>query len=218
MWYRFASSVTIGSSESANGETKQIASRPALRRLTGSEAASKPAVHPGVAIYDYVRLLPEIRNRAYETARPDWETGNTPTMIESTYAIIDVLEDVLASLATYYPPGHFEADNPRDYISELIATRFRWHRYRHEPDGRGKNGTIVGVLVAGSVLRDVERMIEEMVGALTLDWEGSGDFKFEDWKRAWKGAHHVDARGLRVGLSRRALSFLLSNQEHEPPK
>ena len=41
-------------------------------------------------------------------------------MVEATYAVIDVLEDVLASLAAYYPQGHFDTLNPRDYFSEVI--------------------------------------------------------------------------------------------------
>jgi hypothetical protein len=156
------------------------------------------SIRSGVRIHDYVRTLPELRQRAYEQARPEWDTGVTARMVEASYRVIDVLQEVLTFLAAYYPPGHFDRENPKDYISELIATRFRWQRYRHEPDGAGQNGTIVHTLVAGSVMADVGQMIVEMVGSLTLDWAdaGSGDFSFESWKADWEQGAYVDPRGL----------------------
>ncbi len=163
-------------------------------------AVGEVVVRPDIPIHDYVRTLPELRRRAYAVARPEWDSGVTARVVNASYAVVDVLQDILASLAAYYPPGHFDRENPRDYISELIAVRFRWHRYRHEPDGHGKNGTIVSTLVAGSVMADVEEMVAQMVGSLTLDWpnERPGDFTFEAWKAQWEEGEYVDPRGLRT--------------------
>ena len=144
------------------------------------------SVRPGVPIHDYVRLLPELHRRAYAAARDDWDSGITERMVSASFDVIHVLEDIMASLATYYPPGHFDRANPRDYISELIATRFQWHHYHHEPHGRGRDGTIVRTLVVGSVVADVEKMIEDAVGSLTLDWSGESGFDFNEWRADWK--------------------------------
>jgi hypothetical protein len=166
--------------------------------MAGNARQGEPAaVHPNLPVEQYVMLLPDLRAKAYERARPQWDTGVTATMVQATYDVILVMEDIVASLCTYYPDGHFDVPNPRDYVSELIANRFSWHRYRHEPDGQGKNGTIVHTLVAGSVLSDMERMVEELVASLNLDWSGETDV-YGRWQAEWTMLPGVDAQGLRV--------------------
>ncbi len=96
-------------------------------------------------------------------------------MVNAGYSVVEVLEDILVSLATYYPEGHFDAENPRDYFSELIASRFRWHRYHIETAGREHSGTIVGPMVVAAVMTDLEGMTVDVVTSLTLDWEASTD-------------------------------------------
>ena len=171
-----------------------------------STATGVAAKRPSISLNDYLKTLPALRHRAYAQARLDWDSGVTARMVDATYRIIDVLQDVLAVLATCYPHGHFDRQEPKDYIAELIATRFGWHRYRHEPEGEGQNGTIVHTLVAGSVLADVEQMVVEMVGSVTLDWSApAGDaagFDFEAWQRAWARGDHIDHRGLRTPARR----------------
>jgi hypothetical protein len=151
-------------------------------RVVGRGAA---VVKSTVAIWDYVKTLPKLKRRAYVAAGPEWDSGVTGRMVEASYRVIDVMQDILANLAARYPAGHFDEPDQRDYISELIATRFRWHRYRHEPDGHGRSGTIVHPLVAASVLADVERMIAEMVESLTLDWAASTDYDYRAWCEEW---------------------------------
>ena len=153
---------------------------------TATHGHASPPVHPGVPVHDYVRLLPELRRRAYATAADDWDSEVTARQVKAAFTVVDVLENIMVSLATYYPPGHFDSTNPRDYISELIASRFRWHRYHHEPDGRGNNGSIVRTLVTASVMRDLERMVDDVVGSLTLDWSGESAFDLEDWRTDWE--------------------------------
>ncbi len=153
-------------------DSQQVTIAEAVGNSEGTSSAiavGQSVSRPNVAISDYVRTLPELRSRAYAEARSEWNSGVTARIVNASYRVIDVLHEVLVSLAAYYPVGHFDHESPRDYISELIASRFRWHRYRHEPDGRARDGTIVQTLVAGSVLADVEQMVIEMVGSLTLD-------------------------------------------------
>ncbi|MFA5910651.1 MAG: hypothetical protein WC815_17870 [Vicinamibacterales bacterium] len=129
--------------------------------------------------------MPALRRRAYQIAQRGFDTGVTAEMLQAGYSVVEVLEDVLVSLATFYPPGHFDAENPRDYFSELIASRFRWHRYHIETAGQGLGGTIVGPMVVGSVLTDLEGMVVDLVTSLTLNWEASTDVALEEWKKDW---------------------------------
>ncbi len=154
--------------------------------LAAPAAQTNRAPVSKLPIHEYVVTLPRLRRRAYEAARHRWDTGVTSEIVEACHGVIAVLEDILAALAVYFPKGHFDAKNPRDYISELLATRFRWHRSHFEPRGHGKSGTIVNVLVAQAVLADAESMVEEMVFSLTSELEGADAFQFEGWKADWR--------------------------------
>jgi hypothetical protein len=156
---------------------------------------SPTRLRPALPIEQYVITLPELRRRAYEAAQPVWDTGITSKAVEATYAVIDVLEDILESLGGYYPDGHFGSANARDYFSHVIASRFRWHRHVSEPDGHGNNGSIVLTLVAGAVLSDVERMIAQVVHSLTLNWEDGAQKDFTRWESEWSEPSAVDAYG-----------------------
>lgn len=146
---------------------------------------TRPATRPDLPLEDFVRTLPELRHRAYAAAQPAWDSGVTADMVNASYAVVEVLEDIVVSLAMYYPEGHFDRENPRDYFSELIASRFRWHRYHIETSGQGRGGTIVGPMVVGAVIDDLEQMVVDMVMSLTLDWEASADVDLEHWKEEW---------------------------------
>jgi hypothetical protein len=107
-------------------------------------------------------------------------------MVNASYQAIDTLSNALIKLAHYYPDGHFDGEDPRDYFSDIIASRFRWHRYHHSTSGIGNSGTIIGPLAAGDVITDVEEMIEDMVCSLTLDWSVRSDPTFERWRSDWR--------------------------------
>ncbi len=114
-------------------------------------------------------------------------------MLNAGYSVVEVLEDVVVSLATYYPEGHFDSENPRDYFSELIASRFRWHTYHLETEGKGRSGTLVGPMVVGAVIHDLELMIVDVVTSLTQDWEAAVDTDLERWKGDWTSRERGDA-------------------------
>lgn len=139
-----------------------------------------------IPLMEYVKSLPELRRRAIKAARPNWDSGITAQMQEGSYSVIDVLEDILVTLAGYYPEGHFDGDSPRDYFSELISSRFRWHRYHNEVEGVGTGGTIVGPMVSADVIADMEEMILQLVRSLTFDESFAGRFDLKDWKRDWE--------------------------------
>lgn len=154
--------------------------------------ATRPATRPQMPLAAFVRTLPELRRRAHDAARPGFESGITAEMVNAGYSVVDVLEDAIVSLATYYPEGHFDRENPRDYFSDLIASRFRWHRYHIETEGQGRGGTIVGTMVVGSVIADLEQMIDDIVTSFSLsmilDWGSTPNDALEQWRREW----HLD--------------------------
>lgn len=144
----------------------------------------KPSGHPAVPVSDYISLLPRLRKRAYAESREGWASGVTYEMLHATNTVIAVMEDVLSTLAMYYPHSHFTTENPRNFMQGVIQQRFDWHRLQMQPEGDGRHGTIVIPMIAGAVLHDLETMVRDMVSSLTLDWSGETTI-FEDWVKNW---------------------------------
>ena len=133
---------------------------------------------------DYINSLPKFKSALLSQAQPKWDTGVTATMVQASYDYIDSLNGVLVTLASYYSPKQFGNQSAHEYFSEIISSRFQWHRTIAEPHSPGTGGTIVNVTCGGSVIADVEKMIEDMVMALvgyddSFDWKG--------WPKRWRG-------------------------------
>lgn len=169
---------------------------PAREQLPSIDAPSA-----SISLDQYVASLPDLRRRAYDAARIRLETGVTSEMVEAYYSINDVLQNALSGLASYYPVGHFDRENLREYVADAVTSRYAWHRYRHEPHGRGQDGTIVRVLVAQSAIEEIERMVVEMVRSLTESWETSPDPQFEAWKERWVAASEPPAPAVEFSVS-----------------
>jgi len=150
---------------------------------------SEPARHEELKnpekLANYIRTLPAIRRDAYGRAKPPWDTGRTGNQKQGCYDVSDVLEQILATLASWYPRRHFNDQEPQDYINAVAASRFTWHRAHLEPNGMGTGGTMIGPTVANSVMNDLEMMIVEMVSSLSLQL---GDFDYDQWKNEWEAA------------------------------
>jgi hypothetical protein len=134
------------------------------------------------AILAYVQSLPEIRAGLRKKAQVRWDTGTTATIVEASSDYIDSLQGLLVSLAGFYPSGSFGAD-PHRFFSEVIASRFRWHRAVCEPYGPGTGGTIVNVVMSRNAVTEVEKMVEDMALSLVgyddrFDWRG--------WPSRWR--------------------------------
>ncbi len=171
-------------------EADKIASaKQALPESTGETRNEKrdKMPHPQKLI-NFVHTLPAVRHIAYERARPLWDTGGTPDQKQGCYDVSDVLEQILVTLTSWYPKNQFSEREPNDYINGVITSRYLWHRSHMEPLGGGTGGTIVGPLVAGAVLEDLERMITEMVDSLHMHLS---DFDFVLWKQQWEDAAAV---------------------------
>jgi hypothetical protein len=147
-----------------------------------------PQIPSRTGLRAFVMTLPILRRLAYEAARPGWESSVTVEMANAGYRVVDTLKTALVALARYYPYEHFGTEDPREYFSELIETRFRWHSHRHSIDGNGFSGTIIGPLSTTEVIADVERMIEEIVEVLVPSCEEGEGFSFAEWLEKWRSA------------------------------
>ncbi|VWB64067.1 hypothetical protein BAR24066_02978 [Burkholderia arboris] len=128
----------------------------------------------------FIKALPKLRRVVYDSAREGWDTGITVEMRQASYDVIDFLEYAWLRLAEFYPVGHFGLRGPRSYIRNYIRDRFQFHWAKHEPNGPGTGGTIVGVLVGGDVIDDLERMTSDTVRALFVHHD---NFEFDEWQR-----------------------------------
>jgi len=133
---------------------------------------------------DYINSLPEFKAALLSQAYPKWDTGVTSTMVQANYDYIDSLNGILVTLAGYYSQEQFGEQSAQEYFSEIISSRFKWHRTIAEPKGPGTGGTIVNVTCGGSVMADVERMVEDMVMEL-VRYDDS--FNWKGWSKRWSG-------------------------------
>lgn len=159
-----------------------------ISRLSGS---AKPAKKVGTvpyseerskAILEYINSLPAFRKEQKKKAQSEWDSGVTARMVNASYDYVDTLVGVLVTLASFYPEGNFDDDDPHKFFSEIISSRYSWHRAHAEPYGPGTGGTIVNVLTASDVISDVEKMIKDMSMSLV----GYDDqFDWKNWPRLW---------------------------------
>lgn len=175
-------------------ERRKIADEMAVSRQVGvtsiSQQIEKAVTKPHLPLelkdhpMDYINSLPEFKAALLYQAQPKWDTGVTATIVQATYDYIDSLTGVLVTLSNYYSPVQFGELSPQEYFSEIISSRFQWHRTVAEPHGPGTGGTIVNVTVGGSVMSDLGKMVEDMAMALvgyddSFDWRG--------WPKRWCG-------------------------------
>jgi hypothetical protein len=71
---------------------------------------------------------------------------------------------------------------PLKLFSEIVSSRYAWHRMHLEPNGPGTGGTIVNVITGGRVMSDVEKMVEDMVMSLVED---DDEFDWDEWPKLW---------------------------------
>jgi hypothetical protein len=159
-------------------QRRDVADRAAVEKMVGPAVDWPMVVSPGGsaekipysedrtdAILAYVLSLPDLRSGLRKKAQAGRDTGVTATMVQASYDHIDALQGVLVTLAGFYPRGSFGED-PHRFLSQVIASRFSWHRAHSEPHGIGTGGTFVNVICSGNVMGDVARMVEDMVHSL----------------------------------------------------
>ncbi len=152
------------------------------------KATGAPVMQTDSDMISYINSLPEIRQKVYEEVRPRWDSGVTSEMLQASYDLIHILEQMLVRLASRYPEDHFGNQGAANYMNSVIASRFEWHRAHMEPDGAGTGGTIVGEMASGYVISDVEDMIGHMVFSLTV--LQMLEFDYDQWEARWKSSLH----------------------------
>jgi hypothetical protein len=146
-----------------------------------NQKPSQPLREPPLA---YINSLPMFKHELLRHAQPEWDSGVTARMIQASYDYIDALQGILVTLAAYYAAGQFGGKSPQEFFSEIIASRFEWHRSHSEPHGPGTGGTIVNVICSSNVIKDVQNMVEDMVMSL-VGYDDS--FDYQGWLRLWEG-------------------------------
>jgi len=144
-------------------------------------------------VANYIRTLPAIRRDIYHRSKELWDSGVTPKMRQGNNDVIDVLEQILTTLVSFYPAGHFDNQEPHDYINAITASRYTWHWSRLEPNGPRSRGTIVGPLAGGCVIADLEDMVLELISELSECLDG---FEYDSWKKEWDAAGANATRGM----------------------
>ena len=122
-------------------------------------------------LVELVQKIPDIMREAEEDAAPRIDSGVTAEMVEGTYSIIEVMRGILVRLGTWYPPRHFGGKTPDQFFEELESSKFGlyWSLYDNG-DGLPK-GSILKVIVAGTVLEDMKGLLETAVEALIMDFD-----------------------------------------------
>lgn len=167
-------------------QRRNEADRFAVSKMAGVlEVVRSPSArsNPSDNLFSYLDSIPAVKTELLAVAQPEWDSGVTVRMNQATYNYIDGLQGILVGLSAYYSPECFEGDDPHKFFSEIISSRYRWHRAHSEPDGPGTGGTIVGTICGGSVRKDVEDMILDL--ALSLIGY-SEEYSWKHWKRRWE--------------------------------
>ena len=132
----------------------------------------------------FINTLPQLKATLSAQKQPKLDTGVNSTMVTASYDYIDSIVAILIALSSYYSEDSFGNQSPEEYFSEIISSRFQWHRSIAEPGGSRTGGTMVKLIIVCNVEVDVETMVEDMVHAL-VGWEDS--FDFGSWRRRWHG-------------------------------
>ena len=133
-------------------------------------------------LLEYVNSLPALRKLLRQKVKLEWDSGVTSRVVIASYEYVDVLQGILVTLASFYPSRNFGGGDPHKFFSELISSRYAWHRSHAEPHGFGTGGTIVNVITSKHVVSDVEKMVEDMAQSLV----GYDDrFNWREWPKCW---------------------------------
>lgn len=134
----------------------------------------------------YIDTLPDVLADAYTHWQKDRESVTSTDMLRATYGVTEVVGRMWLRLANAFPDGHFDGHSTEQYLDEYVKHRYSWLRALAEPEGIGTGGTIVGLLLARGVLRDLEAMVVDTRHALKGLAESPQ--KYDDWMAKWNSA------------------------------
>jgi hypothetical protein len=174
----------IASVQTVTGSTKTVIVHTETVNLTDDFLNYKTHDDPDI-LKEYLDKILIIHQAQLTIAQTKWDSGVTANMNQGNYDIIDFYEEVLIELSTFYPKGHFNGQTPNNFFSELISSKFQWHRLVLEPEGAGTGGTIVSTMTGGQVMYDLKNMIVDMVNSLLLPYEIDKQIDLNNWREEW---------------------------------
>jgi Domain of unknown function (DUF4062) len=131
----------------------------------------------------FIESLPERRKLLYRYAHEDWGTGVTSQMVGANYRLMDFLEEFWVRLTEFYPSNNFDGKSSTKHIEEFLQNRFSFHRNKYDVGEEGGLGTMVHVMIGGGVIKDLEEMISDTVGAISLY---NDKFDYLTWREHWE--------------------------------
>jgi hypothetical protein len=167
-------------------QRRDEADRFAISKMVGTSAMQsyvENEIPPRSSLYFYLDSIPDIKKELYSNAQPEWDSGVTARMNQASYDYIDGLQGILVGLSKFYSAEAFDGQEPHEFFSEIISSRFRWHRTHCEPDGPGSGGAMIGIMCGGAVSSDVEKMVEDMVLSLI---GYSDEYSWKRWMQQWE--------------------------------
>lgn len=153
--------------------------------VAGRSDDRPPTIPNRSGLQDYIRILPELRRRAYRRML-ERNPVSTLDIVEALSDLGAVLQQVLVALLGYYPEEHFAERGPQHYVGTLVAQSTHWHYMRASSYGIDESGSVVHTLTEEGLVRDLERWIGEVVSSLCGTDVGRPSEQERAWQQAWR--------------------------------
>ena len=171
---------------------RDLANKKDVERQVGNNSRSKQPkakprnrnrdIQPAEFPYGYIKSLPKFKSELLQQIKKQKSDGTTLDIIEANSHYAQALKGILETLATFYSPDHFKDQSPQEFFSEIISARYRFHFMIAEPHGSHTEGTISGISRGLECIKDIEKLVEDMVNGL---WEECYS-EYEDWQKLWR--------------------------------
>ena len=130
----------------------------------------------------YIESLPKFKSDLLQQIKKQIANGTTLDIIEANSHYANALKSILTTLATFYSSEYFKDQPPQEFFLEIISARDRFHSIIVEPYGPNTGGTIRGIRYGLERIKDIEKLVEDMVNGL---WEECYS-EYEDWQKLWR--------------------------------
>lgn len=131
------------------------------------------------------RALPEQLAAAYARERQQVHTLHAGQQEETVDRLIGILVGMWTSLASYYPPGHFEGKDPEAFFRDYLAGRQAWRFHLVYQD---LSDPLLSLEIKRAVLSDAEDAVADTVAAI---FRGDDRAMVNSWTDCWSDAKAV---------------------------
>ncbi|HWZ22027.1 MAG TPA: HNH endonuclease signature motif containing protein [Cytophagaceae bacterium] len=131
----------------------------------------------------YLSELTRMKKITIGRAKIRWASGISMEVKMGIYEVIDFYQEALVELATYYPENHFTENDLKNYINEIIANSFQWHRAISDTYSKDEwKGTMFDQSIAYEAMEETEGRIIDMVRHLSMRC----NINYNEWEKDWK--------------------------------